>query len=177
MFHPWETFFLLTGSSAGALIGVMFIVTTLTGNITADQARHGTKTYLNPVVFHLGAILTASALALVPDGLITVMALVMFGIAVLGFVYSLVTLRRTFEKTAAYEPTVWDQLFFGILPALLYVLTAIGAAAVLWLPDDAGVTIGAAMLLLLLLCVRNAWDVATFAVRATQPASEPAARK
>ena len=34
MFHAWETFYLLIGTAAAALVGVMFIVTTLTAEIS-----------------------------------------------------------------------------------------------------------------------------------------------
>jgi len=37
MFHDWENYYLLIGSAAGALIGLMFVVTTLTAGLDASR--------------------------------------------------------------------------------------------------------------------------------------------
>ena len=49
--QTWETFYLMIGTSAAALIGIMFVVITLTAEITTDQVNRGTVIYHNPPSF------------------------------------------------------------------------------------------------------------------------------
>ncbi len=165
MFEAWETFYLLIGTSAAALVGVMFIVTTLTAEIATDQVDRGITVYQNPIVFHLGAIVTASALAVMPDGLIGVIAVLLIALAIAGIVYSVLTLRRTLERYEFYQSTLADRALYGVAPALAYAVIGAGGIAIFLAPGWAAEIIGAASLALLLVSIRNAWDVATFAVR------------
>ena len=43
MFRDWENYYLLIGSAARALIGLMFVVTTLTAGIDASRVSRGAK--------------------------------------------------------------------------------------------------------------------------------------
>ena len=49
----WENFYVIVGSSAGALIGLQFVVMTLIANmpITRDDAQAG-NTFTTPTVVH-----------------------------------------------------------------------------------------------------------------------------
>ena len=43
--------------SAGALIGLMFVVVTLTAGRERDQTEHGKHLYTSPIVWHLAVVL------------------------------------------------------------------------------------------------------------------------
>lgn len=165
MLQAWETFYLLIGSAAAALVGVMFIVATLTAEIAVEQINRGTIIYQSPIVFHLSVIATVSALALIPEHLLVVAGLLLIAAGVAGLAYSVVTLRRIAEPYEFYQATAWDRFYFGFLPGLSYLLMLAGGVAVFWLPEIAAEAVAVATLLLLLVSIRNAWDVATFAVR------------
>ena len=45
MFEGWENFYLIVGPSAGALIGLMFVVVTLTAGRERDQTERGKHLY------------------------------------------------------------------------------------------------------------------------------------
>ena len=66
MLADWESFYLLVGSAAAALIGLLFIVATLTINVDRSSAERGNNFYMTPIVFHLGVIVVLSAMALAP---------------------------------------------------------------------------------------------------------------
>jgi len=168
MLQAWETFYLVIGTSAGALVGVMFIVATLTADLAVDQLNRGTVIYQSPTVFHLGVIVAVGALALIPDHLMPFAAVLFAALGACGFAYSALTLWRTFERYEFYQATPWDRLFFGLLPAFCYVLMIAGGVAVFFAPEVAAELVAAATLLLLLVSIRNAWDIATFSVRLTR---------
>jgi hypothetical protein len=165
MFQSWETFYLMVGTCAAALVGMMFIVITLTADIRAEEINRGVTIYHNPTVFHLGVVVFVSALLLIPEHLLSMVAAGIALSAIVGLVYVAITIRRLYQRYEFYQATVWDKLFFGFVPAVTYALMAVGAALIFALPEFAAESIGATTLLLLLIAIRNAWDVATFAVR------------
>ena len=165
MFEPWETFYLLIGTSAAALVGVMFIVMTLAAEVAVEQFDRGTSLYQTPIVFHLAVIVTVSALAAVPAHLMIVVAGLILLLGLCGIGYSASITQRTLRPDDYYQPTASDRIYFGILPGLSYVLLGAGAVGAWWAPEVAAEAIGGAILLLLLVSIRNAWDVATYTVR------------
>jgi uncharacterized oligopeptide transporter (OPT) family protein len=63
----------------------------------------------------------------------------------------------------------WEAtLFYGIVPAITYFLLACATASIWIAPISAALFIGAVMLFLLLIGIRNAWDLATFLVTRNQ---------
>ena len=63
MFEHWGEFYLLAGSAAAVLIGLIFVVVTL---MRTSRARHdgGARLYMGPVVLHVSFMLVLSAAAL-----------------------------------------------------------------------------------------------------------------
>ena len=159
MFAGWETFYTLLGEASAALIGLLFVVATLTSTVDRERRTRGQSLFLTPVVFKFGSVLALSAVALAPGlphgasrWLAAVVGLV--GVANLGGV-STALLRGKLSS-----PLHWsDPWCYGLVPTLVF--AAIAACPVLLDPADAGRAVGAATAALLLLAVRNAWDLVT----------------
>ena len=67
MFHDWDSFYLLIGGAAGGLIGLLFIVSTLRSQRTdTDATMRAVAAYMTPIVFHLAAVLSVSAVLAAP---------------------------------------------------------------------------------------------------------------
>jgi len=67
----WENFYVIVGSSAGALIGSQFVVLTLIANrpVLRGEAQAGTA-FSTPSVVHFGVVLLLSAVISAPwDGI------------------------------------------------------------------------------------------------------------
>ena len=143
MFHEWDGFYLLVGSAAGALIGIMFVIATLTAGLDSRRVSQGLPVYLTPVLFHLTAIVIISVLTAVPrlpDGA----AGVVIGIlAILGAIYSAATLVRLFGTDWVEAPEWSDRCFYGALPTLAYLALAYAAALAWSAPSQASYVIGA----------------------------------
>jgi hypothetical protein len=161
MFADWENFYLMIGSAAAGLIGLLFVVATLTGGLGADKAALGARVYLTPTVSHFAVILAAAAITAVPrlapwatGGLIATAAL-------WGLAYSANVARMLHLRQGPTAPHWTDFWCYGCFPGTLYLvqIAAAGALAmrVSWGQD----TLAAAMLGLLLLTIRNAWDLVT----------------
>ncbi len=163
MFEGWHEFYLMAGSAAAVLIGLIFVVVTLMQDRSRSSVLAGSKLYMGPIVLQVSFVLLLSAAALIPEvtrqGFAAVTALV----ALWGFgrgVYSVVGIRRL---AGTEDGPHWTDLwFYGAIPSLLFVLFAGAAFAfwndLYWAEDaQAGLITG-----LLLLAVRNEWDLVTW---------------
>ena len=172
----WESFYVIVGSSGGALIGLQFVVITLIAenrNVTTSGALAAFGT---PTVVHLTGALGISAImsAPWPARLPLAVALSIWGIA--GVVYSGVVIRRARTQTG-YTPVWEDWLWYVAVPSLTYVALAADAIEVGLRPtsDLTLFVVAIVALLLLLIGIHNAWDTVVHIVLTAQkrPASEP----
>jgi hypothetical protein len=162
MFEHWDSFYLLLGSAAGALIGLLFVVATLTSGLDKSAAMRGASIYLTPTVFHFAMVLTVSALALAPGAAASFVGLVVGACAAAGLAYA-VAVAVAIRKGAGTEPPHWSDFWcYGVAPSALYVALGAAAIAVSAAPARAPYLIAAPLVALLLTCIRNAWDLVTY---------------
>ncbi len=125
----WENFYVIVGSSAGALIGLQFVVITLIADmpIAQGQAQAG-DAFATPTIVHFGAVLLLSAVLSAPwHGIAT--AAVLWGILGLsGIVYEIIVARRM-RVQIVYTPEFEDWLFHFLLPFAAYATLAVSAYA------------------------------------------------
>src|ERR1700760_1665358 len=122
MFAGWDNFYLMIGSAAGALIGLLFVVATLTGNLGQDKAELGARLYLTPTVFHFAMVLVSSALTAVPH-LTPQIVGGLFGVSArIGLISSAGIghgLRNPVDLEAAHWTDFWCYAF---APGAIYVV-------------------------------------------------------
>ena len=160
MFSGWQTFYQLTGSAAGELIGLLFIVATLTSRQSSPGSEQGVRNFTTPTMFHLALVLVISALALAPGAEIDSASLVMTACVFVGIVYAItVAVRIAKLPTHTHWSDVW---FYGAAPVAAYVVLGAAAAAAWERIPHAAYAVGLALLVLLLVAIRNAWDLVTW---------------
>ncbi len=166
----WENFYVIVGSSAGALIGLQFVVITLIAArpITRETAQAG-GAFATPSVVHFGLVLLLSAIVSAPWDDITIVAVLWGFVGACGVVYVVVVARRM-RMQRAYRPVFEDWLFHLLLPLAAYTVLAISAYAAQYYARPSVFLVGAAALVLLLIGIHNAWDAVTYQVfvRSTQ---------
>src|SRR5215210_6330923 len=93
--NGWENFYVIVGSSAGALIGLQFVVMTLIAGRPGNRgdAQAG-DTFSTPSVVHFGVVLLLSALISAPWDGIGAVALLSGVVGLGGIVYAVVVARR-----------------------------------------------------------------------------------
>jgi hypothetical protein len=160
----WDSFYVIVGSAAGALIGLQFVVMTLVAaRPPIRAARAGAATFATPTVIHFGTALLLSALSRVPWESIVPAAALWGLIGLCGVVYALVVTRRM-RRQNFYQPEFEDWLFHAILPLAAYAILAISAFATPSRTREAPFGVGAAALLLLFIGIHNAWDSTSYHV-------------
>ncbi len=160
--QAWESFYVIVGSSAGALIGLQFVVLTL---ITEAGMMRGTgetmAAFGSPNVVHFCAALLVSAIfsapwhGLGPPGLAIAVA------GVCGFVYSVVVLRRALRQRD-YKPVLEDWIWHAALPMLAYAALVQAGVRLGRVSADALYVVGGSALLLVFIGIHNAWDTVTY---------------
>src|SRR5690242_12666330 len=72
--EAWDSFYVIIGSAAGALIGLQFVVVTLVAERPALRATEAGAAFATPTIVHFSAVLLVSALIRVPWDSITPLA-------------------------------------------------------------------------------------------------------
>ena len=158
----WQNFYVIVGSSAGALIGLQFVALSLISPRAQPDERAG-RAFSTPTIIHFAAVLALSALLSAPWHGIGAIA-VLWGLAgLIGSVYIVSVLRRIRAQNA-YKPEFEDWLFHVLLPMAAYVTLGVSALAARSHPREALFGAGAAAVLLLFTGIHNAWDAVTYHV-------------
>ena len=158
MLDSWHEFYGVLGTAAAALVALLFVAVSIgTSVLTPEpESRKNTSTFMSPVVFHYANVLFLSLIALIPTQTWESFGLVI-GIASIGSViYSIVIAVRVHRNPISDLP---DRLCYGAIPAFCYA-TGLVVALLLFEEKPAGLDLLAgAALLLLVINIRNAWDL------------------
>src|SRR5438270_6079247 len=154
MFKDWDEFYLLAGSAAAVLIGLIFVVMTLMQDRPRSSVLAGAMLYMGPVVLQVSFVLVLSSAALVPGISGAAFAGVCAVVALWGLARGVMSLAGL---AAIKDPEVhWtDKWFYGAIPTVLFVALAIVVWA-FW-SGQGWATVGVAAVItgVLLLALRN----------------------
>ena len=159
----WDSFYVIVGSAAGALIGLQFVVMTLIAERPALRAAEGGAAFATPTIVHLGTALLLSALLRAPWQAIGFIA-ALWGFTGLGGVAYAVIVAQRMRAQTIYQPEFEDWLFHFVLPLAAYAMLALSAVAAPAHTRQALFGVGGATLLLLFVGIHNAWDSVTYHV-------------
>jgi hypothetical protein len=169
----WENFYVIVGSSAGALIGLQFVVITLIANMpVGESAALASSTFATPTIVHFSSVLLLSAVLNAPWGSIHAAAIAWGLIGLAGVVYSLLIIRRMQSQTA-YRPELEDWLCHALLPFLAYGNLTLSSYLALSHVRQALCCVAVSALLLLFTSIHNAWDAVTYHVYVKRPRQNP----
>jgi hypothetical protein len=160
----WQNFYVIVGSSAGALIGLQFVVLSLVANRpTGGGDPAASQAFATPTIVHFSTVLGLSAFLCAPWNGIGAAAILWGVVGLGGVVYSILVTRRM-RVQSAYKPEFEDWLFHALLPFAAYATLAVSAYASRSHFREALFGVGAAVLLLLFVGIHNAWDGVTYHV-------------
>ena len=160
MFEGWHDFYLVLGPASAGLIGLLFVVVTLTSNLEREKAMRGVRVFMTPIVFHLGVLVLLSGLALFPKAGAGFIGAVAFAGGLVGLAYAAYICRSFLSKTVeSYEGDLWR---YGVGVGALYA-GLVAAGALILLGEGMGPYVLATdQIALFLLMVNNTWDLVVF---------------
>ena len=163
LLSSWQNFYMIMGTAAATLTGLMFVVTTLIAGIDAHLStlNAAVSAFNTPTVVHFGTVLLLAGVLSAPWQTFSSVSLLL-GLLGLGMVvYSIIVLRRMW-RVPHYQSTLEDWLWYMAFPFLAHVALIVAAFVLPKNPPSALYIVGLAIMLLLLVGIRNAWDMVTF---------------
>jgi hypothetical protein len=157
----WESFYVIVGSSAAALIGLQFVVIALITETRAASTTHEIDAFATPTIIHFAASLLVSAILSAPWRQLENARMVLGACGVMGVVYFSLVLRRIRRQTT-YQLVTEDWIWHVALPLVAYLALLAAAVELVSVPHQSLFTVAATALLLLFIGIHKAWDTVTY---------------
>jgi hypothetical protein len=157
----WETFYVITGSAAAGLTGLMFVVIALQTEAIVESVEGGVRAFGTPTVLHFCGVLLTAAIMSIPRQSVTTLAVCVGGIGIAGLVLSTWVVVQA-RGQRSYKPVLSDWIWHVTLPLVAYASVAAAAGVLSRWPVVALDMVAAASLLLLFIGIHNAWDSAVW---------------
>jgi hypothetical protein len=167
----WQNFYVIIGSAAATLTGLMFVATTLLGRARtpAHMLRASFEAFATPTLVQFGVPLLVAAILSAPWQALWLAGLLL-GLVGLGAITLIVIAVRWGRRQTDYETKLADWLWYRIVPLVAYVALVVAAIALPGSPAPALFIIGGVTVMLLFIGIRNAWDSITYlAIERSQP--------
>ncbi|HTW35035.1 MAG TPA: hypothetical protein VMD53_10490 [Rhizomicrobium sp.] len=154
----WRDFYVMIGTASGAIVGAAFIVVTLVSNL--EKRALGVRGFITPIVVHLSSVLVGSAILTVPTLTPVSLAIILGTGGLGGTLYSIVAALRIWHMRLDAD----DRIFYVILPIIAYAAMATAAIMACTHNEPTFETLAVSLVALLIIGIRNAWDMASFAI-------------
>ena len=158
----WENFYVIIGSSAGALTGLTFVAITLVAGTPLRSRGWGIGAFTTPTVVHFGLVLLISAIISAPWSALWHVALTLGLTGVGGLTYVAIVARRLRLRDGTYDPVAEDWLWYAAVPLVAYAALVVAAILLPGSPEGVLFGVAAVVLVLLFVSIHNAWDVVTY---------------
>jgi hypothetical protein len=79
----WQSFYILVGTAAATLIGLMFVAITFGAGLITPQTSPTVRSFLDPTVTHFGQILLTACLMTIPTMVPMVLGVLLVGLSAL----------------------------------------------------------------------------------------------
>lgn len=155
----WHDFYLLVGTGAFTLIGLMFVAVTFGAHLMTQKNLVIARAFLDPTVIHFVQVLVISGIALVPG-----MGHELFGgLLVAVGVLSLLVLVQVHEglRTAQdqyNDMELADWVTGFIIPLVVYI-GFVGCGIAFWMGQMAFSLLAVLTIIILLISIYSAWEL------------------
>jgi len=158
--HPleaWNDFYLLIGTAGVTLTGLLFVVVSLGPRVVANHRATGVRAFISPNAVFFTTTLVVAAVLLAPN----LPATAIGAFLCLGAVGSLVYLAYTkaHQRWRGSKLPFLDWIWFVGLPITSYVLLLVSGIGFLLQAALSMHGVALALILLLVIGIRNAWDL------------------
>ena len=155
----WQNFYVIIGSAAAALTGLLFVVATLIAQVRVrvSSPSEAFATFNTPNIVHFRSALLVAAILSAPWQALWNAGLLLGLSGLGGMIYVVIVLRRARRQTD-YQPVLEDWLWHTVFPLVSYTALLVAAMLLPGQPAPALFVIAAGTVLLLFIGIHNAWD-------------------
>src|ERR1700686_1330025 len=125
MLNAWSSYYVMMGSSAAALTGLVFIVVTLISDQRSRTSEDGLSTFTTPTVVHFCCALSTSAIMSAPFPSLVPIAVALGLVGAVGLVY-VVRIAIRASKLVSYRADAEDWTWNVVLPLIAYLTLLLG---------------------------------------------------
>jgi hypothetical protein len=164
MLHDWTNFFSITGAAGAQLIGLMFVVVTLSTGLSTSQSEEAIRAFLTPTLVSFSGVLFQAIVVLapwpsdLPIGLIFVLG----GLAGLAYRIRAIRLKGRLDFAALRG---LDWIAYNGVPLLGDLSLLAGAGGFIAEEPFAPYAVACASALLLASGIYGAWDLTLWIVK------------
>jgi hypothetical protein len=164
----WHDFYVLLGTAAGTLVGLLFVAATVGSGVFSLDRRAPLRAFLSATVVHFSSVLVASLIVLLPLTSWILLGAMVLVCSLVSLGYSGLVLRDSVRDGLIANIDWEDRTWYGVLPFIAYVAEV--AAGILL---ASGIVAGCAVLtacmgLLLVVGIHNAWDITVWIISRRQ---------
>jgi hypothetical protein len=163
----WHDFFMLLGTAAGTLVGLLFVAATVSSGVFTLERRAPLRMFLTATVVHFGSVLAASLIMLLPLTSWLLLGVIVLVCALVGIGYSLLAVRDSIHDGLISNVDWEDRTWYGLLPFVAYIVELATGIALAY-GVAAFAVLAACMGLLLIVGIHNAWDITVWTISRRQ---------
>jgi hypothetical protein len=156
----WESFYVIVGSSAGALTGLQFVVIALIAEARTASTMLEVRAFGTPTVVHFCAALLTSAILSAPWHSLLNAGLALSACGAAGVIYVIRVVRHA--RASRYNPDAEDWFWYAGVPLAAYVSLLAAGPLLARHPTLSLFVVAATALLLLFVGIHNSWDSVTY---------------
>lgn len=156
-----QNFYMLAGGASASLMGLVFVAASLAARLVApDTAAAGVRTFVTPIIIHFSAILVIALLVMIPTHTPASLGSYLGFGGIAGLAYSGTTGVQLWQHHCERSRLKRaDWLWRACLPSVGYLLILSAAGGLLTRTASSLDGLTLAVIILLLLGIRNAWDL------------------
>lgn len=164
LLRDWHDFYALIGTASATLVGLMFVAISLGVGVYSAERKTGLRTFVSPTVVHFSAILVTCIVISAPSHSWDSLGGLLLAGGCGGLAYScavfVVMGRGGLTATLDLEDRIW----YALSPIAGYLLVTAAAMGLLLAKPESLELLALALVLLLMVAIRNAWDITVWVV-------------
>lgn len=157
----WTNFYVIIGSSAGALIGLQFVVIALIADTELTGSMLEIRAFGTPTIVHFSFVLLIAGILNAPWRALGSGAMCLGVSGVAGVTYILVVIRHARRQTG-YSPDAEDWFWYVGAPLAGYAALVVAGIFLPWHARSDLFVVAVVALALLFIGIHNAWDTVTY---------------
>ena len=161
LFHDWHDFYLLVGTASATLVGLMFVAATLGASMFSERNRYGLQAFISPTVVDFASVMFICIVVTIPSQTWLTLGVLLAGGGFAGCLYSGRVWVHIFVRRIVQVDWV-DRFFYALIPIFGYALILLSGIMLLMQWRASAEVTAAALVVLMLAGIRNAWDMMTW---------------
>jgi hypothetical protein len=159
--QSWQNFYILTGTAAATLLGLMFVAVTFGSSLVTKETSASARAFIDPIYLHFAQVLLTAVILMIPTlgpTFLGSLIIVVAGVRTVGLLPVLHHYREAHRQHGDIELSDW--MIALVLPLLCHLLLVACGVGVLTARLSLALTgLAVVNILLLVIAIQGAWEL------------------